>query len=1339
MADYPPLSRYYIASYAANDRDFPVVAIRLDPRTAGYKVPEDLSPHPDSKRYPNHVFTGAQPSSGDQVVTHIYEILPAPWVPFTRYDDDLGPIQGRRRSVKNKGQVATLAADKRVTYEAREGSAIVYTEIEETWSIEVDEDGNSLFPVKDRDFYDPSRGAVQERRQLFVPTGEEQGTLENVNGVITQTSYEPYNEFLSVKIVQTYSVNGPKLIGQATDNDGQLVTVTTQRKGALNYIPPNPTATKTVEVSREDAESLVERIVDTPEVFTAKTFSVERPDPIPQKFRVAVPLQSNQEVVEGDAELPELLTGEISRSEEQRNKFIKRITSTSRDQDVLPKILTQKATDNDRQEVTITETLQEGDTEETSSATTTVESEALGDGNFVVRKTEIPEIFKGQTFRKTKEDLTPQKFRAAQEDTVVEENVEGQADPNIVLEDGEFAKSEQQINKFVKRVSTTSRTVDETEIITEEVLTPEGQKAIRRLTLDPDVQTFIPSAKLIEANVEALGDGRFVKTEVTIPEVFKAQSFSVERPDPLPQKFRVKARTLTTQETVEGTADSTIDLLAGELSKSEQQVTEFVKRTSVTSRDQAQLPISLGRRDTNNEGQEVTITETLQIADAIEQNSATVTIQSEELGDGNYLVTRAEVPEVFAGETYRKTKEDITPQKFKAAQEDTIFEQTIEGTADPNIELDDGEFAKSEQQISKFIKRVSTTSRAITSAVTLNEKVLTPQGQIGSRLLRLQLGDQNFDNTLLQSGRLIDGSVEALGDQRTILSQTSVPSVFAGKTVQKSRIDLTPEKFKAKQEDTTTEETVAGVINPDIDLDVGEFRKSEQQVTEFVKRISTTSRDITATQTLSESLVTAQGQIATRTLNLVTIVDPDNPPVLTPNELTVDASIEELGDGRVVITNTTVPDVFANTALSIERPDNVPPKFKAKIPVRTTQSSVAGVAQSPSLNSGEFAKSEQQVTEFVKRTSVTSRSLSTPQTLTGLQYTTELGGGYAVVKETYPVSSQEESDIDSPEFGTISDEIENLGDGTKIRRTVKLDPQNITIDEFDDSGNPITVPSMPVLVGQEYDEELDIVIPFKQLVSNPSTSQLVTGERRRVTPRDVAHSVVVRYDIEDVQQALDDYYWEIPDMISISLPDKLKSVVFASDRASGSSNGNGIGDTYSFSTSERSSVSGDIAYEIEQGFQGNIPTKRAIFFLPKGEASPDDVLKKLRIKSGDNSIVFWPNVRPESYQVAIVSKSFYEEESKSVSFDSLSTSSSSGGSVATKITTIPPTIHPEIAITTPEGDAVGSFLIKPDKIPKTEEETFPIGNFLYKINASPYRFSYVRVEVLLVLITSEYV
>jgi hypothetical protein len=316
-------------------------------------------------------------------------------VPFTRYDDDLGPIQGRRRSVKNEGQVARLGPDQRVNYEAREGSAIVYTEIEESWSVATDDDGNSLFPIRDRDFYDASRGAVQERRQLFVPTGEEEGTLENVNGVITQTSYEPYNEFLSVKVVQTYKVDGPQLIGKATNNEGQLTTITTQRKAALDYVPPSPTATRTIEASREDAESIVERIIDTPEVFEGKSLGLQKPDVTPQKFRAQIPSTSVERTVTGTVQDPIVLTGnEISKSEQQVTEFVKRVRTEERDPAATATITGGKVYTSELGGgiADITETYSSSGTITADVNTVSASSEALGDGKFVGQKVELPTI-----------------------------------------------------------------------------------------------------------------------------------------------------------------------------------------------------------------------------------------------------------------------------------------------------------------------------------------------------------------------------------------------------------------------------------------------------------------------------------------------------------------------------------------------------------------------------------------------------------------------------------------------------------------------------------------------------------------------------------------------------------------------------------------------------------------------------------------------------------------------------------------------------------------------------------------------------------------------------------
>jgi hypothetical protein len=217
-------------------------------------------------------------------------------------------------------------------------------------------------------------------------------------------------------------------------------------------------------------------------------------------------------------------------------------------------------------------------------------------------------------------------------------------------------------------------------------------------------------------------------------------------------------------------------------------------------------------------------------------------------------------------------------------------------------------------------------------------------------------------------------------------------------------------------------------------------------------------------------------------------------------------------------------------------------------------------------------------------------------------------------------------------------------------------------------------------------------------------------------------------------------------MIGISLPNKLKSVELLSDFSTGTSESNSAGNTYSTSYSNRSSVGGTISYDIEEGFQGNIPTIRAIFFLPKENSSPDAVLSKVQAKRNDSTIKFWPNVRPKSYQIAIVSSSQFEEISESASYDSNSESKSIGASVSTSIATIPPTIHDDIFIQSSgdspvpiSGNEAGRISISPRNLTATSYSQFPTGLFIYQINSTPYKFSYTRIDALLVSITNEYV
>ena len=1021
MAENPPLNRLYVLGYAANDKDYPLVSMNLDPRVAGYKVPEDLSICPD-KRYPNHVFTGAQPLSGDERVRHVWEILPSPWVPFTRYDDDLGPIQGRKRSVANTGQEASLTSDKKISYEGREGSAIVSTELEETWSIKTDEDGNSLFPIKDRDFYDASRGPVQERRQLFVPTGEEEGSLENVNGVITQTSYEPYNEFLSVKIVQTYKVDGPQLIGKTTDNDGQLVTVTTQRKGALNYAPPNPTATRTVEVSREDAESLVERIIDTPEIFKANTFSVERPDPIPQKFRVAVPIQSSQEIVEGTAITPTLEEGEISKSEEQRNKFIKRVSSTSRDQTVLPQTLTGKTTNNERQEVTVTETLQLGNTTEAPTATTTIESEALGDGNYVITKTQVDEVFPAITFSKERPDPVPVKFRAAIPSLTRQENLEGKAEEPVLVA-GEIVKSEQQVNQFVKRMSTTARNATQLpKSLTQKLTTNEGLLATVTETLQNGDTSEVPtSKKTVES--EALGDGTYVVRITESPKVFSAKTFRAEKADMTPQKFRAKQSDLTTEENIEGTAEQPT-LGENQFLKSEQQINEFVKRV-VTNTRITELNETLNEFVITPEGQlatrDITLSKSKQ---TLTPSAKVINGNIEELGDGRTVKTEIKVSEVFDGKQESLEKPEVIPPEFRASLQNKTVSEIKAGISSTIISLSQDELSKTIQRLTEHKIRETKVTRPTSAYPQLTGEL------IDNDLIKVaRTRTVSKDIQTISPSARVSGTVEALGDGYTLKTEDTKDKIFDAKQKTLTQAVQIPAKFlNGRITETEFIEEATNEEPEDIGDDgFGIVQSSSQMVNAFLRR--QTKREQEGVIELTEQQTNNFNQKVTVTSSIV-----DNPEI-APTEFTAKTEFiktQAIGGGKYVKEIGRIKEIWDSHTKSAQKPDVIPEQFRASVPTITEQEIVEKnkLDEELDLEEGDIEKSQQRVTEFTVRETKVTRDIDSFPTLSGQEYDASVD---IVIPFTEEVTNSGESLGDENKF------VDPLSSDFDLVRTIDKD------------------------------------------------------------------------------------------------------------------------------------------------------------------------------------------------------------------------------------------------------------------------------------------------------------
>lgn len=165
------------------------------------------------------------------LVRFVYETLPGPWIPFTRWDLLLGPIQGRKRAVLNTGQVASLTATTKTTYQGREDSSVVLWEIEETNSNGTGGAGNPAFPILTDDPYDDRiRGAINVTRQAVVATGTEVGSISEAAGVVTRITYEAINQFLLEKKTETWVLaNTPTITVYKYDEPSDTFTIISRR------------------------------------------------------------------------------------------------------------------------------------------------------------------------------------------------------------------------------------------------------------------------------------------------------------------------------------------------------------------------------------------------------------------------------------------------------------------------------------------------------------------------------------------------------------------------------------------------------------------------------------------------------------------------------------------------------------------------------------------------------------------------------------------------------------------------------------------------------------------------------------------------------------------------------------------------------------------------------------------------------------------------------------------------------------------------------------------------------------------------------------------------------
>ena len=448
--------------------------------------------------------------------------------------------------------------------------------------------GSMDHPIIVRKYVFPEEGYVP------LPTGTEDPYFSGAV-LVDEEVTRPENRNGYVSVTRVYeTIPGPILTGVIVTEKGQLANITTQTVTPGTTVVASALTVSASVKPDSKGKSLLEKI-EVPELFDERSFSIENPDPVPQKFRIAAPSTTTEETVIGTAAQPSLATGELAASEQQITKFTKRKKKTSRSTTALPKSLNQTATTNSGLKAAVVETLQVGDTSDAPSALVSVESEAMGDGTYVVRKTTLPEVFDEKSFAIENPDPVPQKFRIAAPSTTTEETVIGTAaQPSLAT--GELAASEQQITKFTKRKKKTSRSTTALPVeLTQTTTNSDGLKAVVTETLQVGDTSDTPSATVFVES-EAMGDGTYVVKKTEVPEVFDQKAVSVQKPDVIPERYRASIPSKTTVDVVAATEAATPTLSVNDLEKSEQRVSAFTVKRSTTSRDsQTQYPTLHGQ------------------------------------------------------------------------------------------------------------------------------------------------------------------------------------------------------------------------------------------------------------------------------------------------------------------------------------------------------------------------------------------------------------------------------------------------------------------------------------------------------------------------------------------------------------------------------------------------------------------------------------------------------------------------------------------------------------------------------------------------------------------------
>lgn len=549
-----------------------------------------------------------------------------------------------------------------------------------------------------------------------------------------------------------------------------------------------------------------------------------------------------------------------------------------------------------------------------------------------------------------------------------------------------------------------------------------------------DIAPTFPSVDAV-TEIDKLERKTTAKAKITkgvVDQVFPDTNYKLTRDDAVipyrHRKFLAALPSVQVSQVLAGTATQPT-LADVDWDATDHQTTLYKHQVSRTVRNLT-APIALLEYRLTAEQQLSTVTETW--APGMQSfTPAPLLIEADviQLGNHESIKSQTTIPSVFPQSVFETEIPDPVPLKFRVAIPITSTTLTSVGTAIPHPILGTGELSIRDEQTKEFWHRLMVKGRDPTQLPrSLVSYELTPEQQIGTVTETLAAGLQ----TLSPNELLIKGSVDDLGNNTSLKSTTTVPNVFDRREFGLSVPDVLPERFKVAipiQEFAATLPT-PGPISPPT-LGTGDIEVKVTQEKEFWKRVNLRTRGSAVRTVLVSYKMTRDKQIETVLETYDTGLQ-----TISPNELTIEAEVTNLGNNTSISSVGTVRQLFREQEFSVSIPDLVPPEFKASVPTRVIDVLIPGLASPPTLGTGDISISEKQVNAFVYRARQETRAgISLPKQFIDKEITREFGGGDTDIIRTLNLIGTMTLDEG---LVFLKSEIKNLGNGMELKETQKL-------------------------------------------------------------------------------------------------------------------------------------------------------------------------------------------------------------------------------------------------------------------------------------------------------------